>query len=359
MRCSFGAAPSTLIPTPKPINTNFVTAGNIMDHAPLVNVPTFGMCSCPANPTVAAATTAAMGVLTPMPCIPNTPAPWLPGKITILLQNFPALDDGATLQCVYGGAIQFVSAAQANHQIDDQAGSAGGGMAAAVFAPAGGPPPTPASAPAPAASAPAPAASALSPAASTRSTLAAPATPQQAPARVDLSPMQSDYNQLWSQSFPNGQSQEHGGTIVSDPSGKLSLINTGGGQSGSFGPNLATGPNQSVTGIFHTHPYDASEGGYTGVSLSGGDAAYMINQKQDVIVAQSGSDQFMYMRTQASPASVNAAALNNAQNARIGVLQGQGMGFSDASRQAARETATQYNLAYYEGSNGVLNRVVP
>jgi type VI secretion system secreted protein VgrG len=278
----------------------------------------------------------------------------MPGKITILLQNFPALDDGATLQCVWGGAIQFVSAAQANHQIDDQAGAAGGGMAGTVFAPGrGNPPPPPASAPTPAASAPPP------PAASTRSTLAAPATPQQAPARVDLSPMQSDYNQLWGQSFPNGQSQEHGGTIVADPSGKLSLINTGGGQSGSFGPNLATGPNQSVVGIFHTHPYDATEGGYTGVSLSGGDAAYMINQKQDVIVAQSGTDQFMYMRTQASPASVNAVALNNAQNARIGVLQGQGMGFSDASRQAARETATQYNLAYYEGSNGILDRVVP
>lgn len=66
----------------------------------------------------------------------------------------------------------------------------------------------------------------------------------------------------------------------------------------------------------------------------------------------------MYMRTQATPASVNATALNNARNARIGVLQGQGMGLSDASRQAARETATQYNLAYYEGSNGILDRVV-
>ena len=100
MSCSFGAAPSTLIPTPKPITTNFGTAANIMDHAPMVNVPPFGICSCPVNPTVAAATAAAMGVLTPMPCLPNTPAPWMPGKVTILLQNFPALDDGATLQCV-------------------------------------------------------------------------------------------------------------------------------------------------------------------------------------------------------------------------------------------------------------------
>ena len=351
MRCSFGAAPSTLIPTPKQITTNFGTAANILDHAPMVNVPTFGMCSCPANPTVAAATAAAMGVLTPMPCVPATPAPWMPGKVTILIQSFPALDDGSTLQCIYGGVIQFVSAAQASHQIDDQAGGAGGisAIVAAVLAPGRGNPPA----------APASAAQTPPPAGSTRSALAAPATPQQASARVDLSPMQSSYDQLWSQSFPNGQSQAHGGTIVADPAGKLSLVNTGGGLSGSFRPTLATGPNQSIVGIFHTHPYDASEGGYTGVSLSGGDAAYAINQKQDVIVAQSGSDQFMYMRTQVSPASVNATALNDAQNARIGALQGQGMGFSDASRQAARETAVQYNLAYYEGSNGILNRVVP
>ena len=343
LRCSFGAAPSTLVPTPKPINTNFATVANIMDHAPLVNVPPFGVCSCPGNPTVAAATAAAMGVLTPMPCVPNTPAPWMPGKITILLQNFPALDDGSTLQCVYGGIIKFVSAGQASHQIDDQSGGGGG----ATSAPGKGNPPANA------------ANSAARPAGSTRSTLAAPATPQQAPARVDLSPMQPGYNRLWSQSFPSGRSQEHGGTIVADSNGTLSLVNTGGGQSGSFAPNLATGPNQTPVGIFHTHPYDATEGGYTGVSLSGGDAAYMINKQQDIIVAQSGTDQFMYMRTQATPPSVNAVALNNAQNARIGVLQGQGMGFSDASRQAARETATQYNLAYYEGSNGILNRLVP
>lgn len=345
MQCSFGAAPSTLMPTPKTVNTNFVPAGNIMDHIPLINVPPFGMCSCLGNPTVAAATSAAMGVFTPMPCVPNTPAPWMPGKITILLQNFPALDDGSMLQCMYGGTIQFVSAAQANHQIDDQAG--GGSDGGQVSAPGKGNPPA------------SRASGTAGSGGSTRSTFASAATPLAAPARVDLSAMQSSYDQLWKKSFPGGKSQEHGGTIVADSAGHLSLINTGAGKSGSFAPDLKTGANQTPVGIFHTHPYDASEGGYTGVSLSGGDAGYMINRKQDVIIAQSGSDQFMYMRTQATPATVDATALNNAQNTRISVLQGQGMGFSDASRQAARETATQYSLAYYEGSNGIFNRVDP
>ena len=77
LQCSFGAAPAALVVLP----ANRVLAGGppaatIMDHAPMMNVPPFGMCSTPSNPMVAAATAAALGVLTPMPCIPVTAAPW-------------------------------------------------------------------------------------------------------------------------------------------------------------------------------------------------------------------------------------------------------------------------------------------
>lgn len=110
MQCSFGVAPSSLVVLP----TNCVLAGGppaatIMDYAPIVNIPPFGMCSSPSNPTVAAATAAALGVLTPMPCVPVTTAPWVPGSPTVLIGNMPALTDQSKCMCSWGGVIQILS----------------------------------------------------------------------------------------------------------------------------------------------------------------------------------------------------------------------------------------------------------
>jgi hypothetical protein len=70
-----------------------------------VNIPPFGMCASLANPTVAAATTAALGVLTPMPCTPMVVTPWAPGAPRTLIGGKPALTAGSTCTCAYGGAI--------------------------------------------------------------------------------------------------------------------------------------------------------------------------------------------------------------------------------------------------------------
>jgi len=107
MQCSFGVAPSSLVVLP--VNRVFTTtpAANILDNIPMLNVPPFGMCQSMANPSVAAATAAALGVLTPMPCIPVTPAPWSPGSATVKLGGIPALQDSSKLNCVWGGAISI------------------------------------------------------------------------------------------------------------------------------------------------------------------------------------------------------------------------------------------------------------
>ena len=113
LQCSFGAAPSTLqaIPASRVIASS-VPAASIQDHIPLANIQPFGLCTSLANPTVASATAAAMGVLTPMPCVPATPAPWLPGAPTVLLGGMPALDNSSRLMCLWSGAIQIVSPGQ-------------------------------------------------------------------------------------------------------------------------------------------------------------------------------------------------------------------------------------------------------
>ena len=90
--------------------TNHVMAGgapaaNIMDNLPIANIQPFGLCSSLANPMVATATAAALGVLTPMPCVPATVAPWVPGVPTVLIGSLPSVDTSCMLMCLWAGVI--------------------------------------------------------------------------------------------------------------------------------------------------------------------------------------------------------------------------------------------------------------
>lgn len=107
LTCSFGQAPACLIVLRPKNLSGGRPAANILDNASLANVQPFGLCSSLANPTVAAATAAALGVLTPMPCIPATSAPWVPGKPKILVGGAPALSSDSKLMCAWGGIIQI------------------------------------------------------------------------------------------------------------------------------------------------------------------------------------------------------------------------------------------------------------
>jgi len=119
LQCSFGMASSSLMVIPKgpPTMAGGPLAASIMDFAPMVNILPFGMCSSLANPTVAAATAAALGVLTPMPCMPVTLAPWAPGSPTVLLGTFPALNSSSKCMCAWAGVISIVNPGQFTVQI--------------------------------------------------------------------------------------------------------------------------------------------------------------------------------------------------------------------------------------------------
>ncbi len=113
MTCTFGAAPASFVALPKnkTMGDN-KPAANIGDNVPMLNIPAFGVCSSLANPQVAAATAAAMGALTPMPCMPVVAAPWMPGSPKVTIAGMPALTDACKCLCNWGGQIAFTVAGQ-------------------------------------------------------------------------------------------------------------------------------------------------------------------------------------------------------------------------------------------------------
>ena len=119
LKCSMGMAPSTMVVTPENmVLTSNQPAATIMDNIPMKNIMPFGMCQSMANPQVAAATAAAMGALTPQPCIPMTAVgPWTPGAPAVLIKNIPALDKSSMLMCMWAGTITVQNPGQQTHLI--------------------------------------------------------------------------------------------------------------------------------------------------------------------------------------------------------------------------------------------------
>lgn len=112
LMCSFGMAPSTLAVLPASRVLSGTPAANIGDCIPNTNILPFGMCSSLANPSVASATSAAMGVLTPQPCTPVIAGTWLPGSPTVMIGGKPAVNQTCKCMCAYAGVIQILNPGQ-------------------------------------------------------------------------------------------------------------------------------------------------------------------------------------------------------------------------------------------------------
>ena len=113
LMCPFGDAGGVLSVTSQ---QKFLIQGRpvatVQDAAPLVNIPSMGMCKSLMNPQVASATAAALGVLTPQPCIPATTA-WIPGsKAKTLAGGSPCISNECTCMCMYGGVISITNPGQ-------------------------------------------------------------------------------------------------------------------------------------------------------------------------------------------------------------------------------------------------------
>lgn len=109
LQCSFGMAPSSLIALPTSrVMIEGRPAATVQDTITGVNIPPFGMCSSLANPTVAAATSAALGVLTPMPCVPAVVGRWVPGAPRTMIGGIQGLVAGSMCTCAWGGVITIL-----------------------------------------------------------------------------------------------------------------------------------------------------------------------------------------------------------------------------------------------------------
>lgn len=108
LKCSEGMAPGTLTVSPaQRAEGAGMPAATVNDFVPMQHVSAFGMCKSMANPQVAAATSAASGTLTPMPCAPVLTAPWSPGADGVTVAGQKALTAGSTCACAWKGTIEI------------------------------------------------------------------------------------------------------------------------------------------------------------------------------------------------------------------------------------------------------------
>ena len=109
LQCPFGTTPCSLAVTDpsRPKCGNMLMA-TIQDNTP-TNIPSFGMCQSLSNPQVSTATSAAMGTLTPQPCIPAIMSAWAPGSAMMKVKGAPALTDCCKCACMWAGEISITN----------------------------------------------------------------------------------------------------------------------------------------------------------------------------------------------------------------------------------------------------------
>jgi hypothetical protein len=108
LQCSCGTAPAKLVVTSQlQVKVDNQLAATVLDHAPTVNIPTFGTCSV--------LTAAASG--TPTPCVPAPAGPCKPGSTSnVKIGNHLALLPTDKLPCNVAGLITITDPGQKSTQ---------------------------------------------------------------------------------------------------------------------------------------------------------------------------------------------------------------------------------------------------
>lgn len=114
LQCTFGTMPvSMMVTSQMQVMAQGRPMATIADMAAGANIPPFGMCTSLANPAVAAATSAALGVLTPQPCTMIPAGTWPPQKPNVMIGGKPCLTNNCQLHCALGqGQIGILNPGQ-------------------------------------------------------------------------------------------------------------------------------------------------------------------------------------------------------------------------------------------------------
>lgn len=175
----------------------------------------------------------------------------------------------------------------------------------------------------------------------------------------------------WDKSIDaSGNSNEHGGTLVTGPDGKLKLVKEGAGTSGAFSPDATPPPGDKFVGTFHTHPYGKNDGTWDGAHMpqSAGDVSTIDDFDQDLDVVQSGDNKYVLVRTAETPATLADdevekeydAVFDAEEQAQKDAGKSDAEAASIAGEKATAAVAKKYNLGYYKGKDcASLERVNP
>ena len=106
--CTMGTAPAPVkVTSQTKVMAQGKPAATITDAQGGANIGPFGMCTSLANPAVAAATAAALGVLTPQPCMPMPAGTWIPTKPKVIIGGKPCLTGDCKMMCAYAGSVSI------------------------------------------------------------------------------------------------------------------------------------------------------------------------------------------------------------------------------------------------------------
>jgi uncharacterized Zn-binding protein involved in type VI secretion len=106
LKCAFGDVPMPLVVVPGERPTiDGMPMATLEDFVPMENIPSFAVCTAPANPETKNPTGQA-------PCVPIIDAPWDPGAPNVLIDGIPALTMGSMCLCQWAGLIEILDPGQ-------------------------------------------------------------------------------------------------------------------------------------------------------------------------------------------------------------------------------------------------------